>query len=553
MGVWRALLWLAFKSQFRLSLMKHRYFVKKERQWELAIYIFLLIALVPVSLFIVVFYQGLYLGFKWTGQPEAILWLAAGVGQLAVLLFGFFHVTGRLYFAEDSEGLLSLPVTPSQVFASRMFGIWAAEMPLFLLLTLPGFLVYGWLEGVGIDFYIKLVPIMMILPVVPLGVTAVLVMLFMRVTNFRRYREMIHALGPFILIMTMFGFQIVMNGGILEHMDEESTAAWLKDSSSILEMLKNAFPFAIWATDMITTSFIDGIMSWVLFLVGSLLAAIFAATLAKWLYYPGLVSNDRQYGKRGKALLKKIREPHSPLRALFGKEWRLLIRTPAFAMQVVLGVMIPPMAILLPMWVKGEWKQNLAELQALPFFHDLLIWSGVGAVVFLTGMNGVFLSSVSREGKLFSYSKTLPVSAGVQVLAKWLLALAFTGLITVMIGTLQFFMGAGGDVLFWTFLLGLTAGALTTGIGIGLDLLFPRLDWNTPQEVFRGGGKGLWMMLVQSLLGVVFGGIVWLLKMTGLPELLLNSLILILLLGADYGIFQGVKRLAERRYPDIEM
>ena len=66
----------------------------------------------PFGSLILLFYKGIYEGLKWAGQADAFPVLTTAAGLVGVFIFGFFHIIGTLYFAKDSEGSLSLPVTP---------------------------------------------------------------------------------------------------------------------------------------------------------------------------------------------------------------------------------------------------------------------------------------------------------------------------------------------------------------------------------------------------------------------------------------------------------
>ena len=171
------------------------------------------------------------------------------------------------------------------------------------------------------------------------------------------------------------------------------------------------------------------------------------------------------------------------------------------------------------MWVSGNGAQDVADLQSLPFMEELLIWSGVGAIAFLTGVNGVSVSSISREGKQFALSKSLPVSPGQQVLAKWLLAMVFTLFVIGVVVAMQMLVGGGAWVLLWTLLLGSAAGAGMAGVGIVVNLMIPRLDWNTP----GWGANGLLMMMIQMVVAGLVALIVFLMKWLDVPDSLVRK------------------------------
>lgn len=556
MRVWRALIRVSLRSHFRISVLRDRYLVRKERLWEPLLTLLFLLCLFPFGSFLLLFYKGVYEGLKWAGQADAFPVLTAAAGLVGVFIFGFFQIIGTLYFAKDGEDPLPLPVTPAQVFGARMIGVWIGEVLLLTLLFFPGMLVYGWSEGLGFPYYATLIPTMVILPLFPLSLAAVLAMGMMRVTNLRRSRSYLRAIGPFLGILLMLGFQVWFRGGWMERMgDTKALGSWLT-AGGLTEMISHWLPPAVWVADLLRFPIIGGGgVAWMLFLGVSLLSAVGAVKLADGLYYKGLLGGTGGMGaKRPRADWREtVGKEGGPLGAMFRKEWRILFRTPAFLLQATLGVLVFPLMMFVPIWVGGDGPQDVADLQSLPFMEELLIWGGVGAIAFLTGMNGVSVSGISREGKQFALSKSLPASPGQQVLAKWLLSMVFTLFVIGVVVVMQMLVGGGAWVLLWTFLLGSAAGAGMAGTGIAINLMFPRLDWNTPQEAIRGGPNGLLIMMIQMVVAGLVTLIVFLMKWIHLPGSLIYGTILLLFLAGDYALYRGLGMLAGERYRKIEI
>lgn len=556
MRVWRALIRVSLRSHFRISVLRDRYLVRKEGIWEPLLALLFLLCLLPFGSLILLFYKGIYEGLKWAGQADAFPVLTTAAGLVGVFIFGFFHIIGTLYFAKDSEGSLSLPVTPAQVFGARMIGVWIEEVLLLALIFLPGLLVYGWSEELGFPYYASLIPTMVILPLLPLSLAAVLAMGLMRVTHLRRSRSYLRAIGPFLGILLILGFQVLIRGDWMKRMEDTKTLGTWLTAGGLTETISHWLPPATWVGELLRLPIGGGGgVAWLLFLGVSLPAAIGAVKLADWLYYQGLLGGTGGMGgKRTRADWREsVGKESWPLGAMFRKEWRMLFRTSAFLLQAILGVLVFPLMMFVPMWVSGNGAQDVADLQSLPFMEELLIWSGVGAIAFLTGVNGVSVSSISREGKQFALSKSLPVSPGQQVLAKWLLAMVFTLFVIGVVVAMQILVGGGAWVLLWTLLLGSAAGAGMAGVGIVVNLMIPRLDWNTPQEAIRGGYNGLLMIMIQMVVAGLVALIVFLMKWLDVPDSLIYGSTFLLLLGGNYALYRGLGFLAGERYRKIEV
>ncbi|NLA96461.1 MAG: hypothetical protein GX838_06440, partial [Clostridiaceae bacterium] len=217
--------------------------------------------------------------------------------------------------------------------------------------------------------------------------------------------------------------------------------------------------------------------------------------LANKLYLPGVLGL-KAAARRVKELSpeKQLRAltPRSAYRAIVSKEWKLLLRTPAFFTQTILG------ALLLPVMMIGVLAITLVSLEKsgdLGFsvitlvrgwassglwmessWLLVLIVSGVGA--FFSGTNMMSASAISRQGSLFAYSKLMPVSIRTQVLAWLTPGMATMTVVWMMLATgLTLFLSAPAAFGLTVFFTAWLNAYLVQMTGFYTDMIFPALDW----------------------------------------------------------------------------
>lgn len=125
----------------------------------------------------------LYMGGSTLNTPQIVITMAAVVTGLMVFFFGIFHILSALFLAKDTEFLASLPISQGKVFLSKFLMVLLAEYPITLLLMLPPVIIYGVGQNAGIMYYLLAVLCIIMIPLVPLVISAFLSLLLMKIVS----------------------------------------------------------------------------------------------------------------------------------------------------------------------------------------------------------------------------------------------------------------------------------------------------------------------------------------------------------------------------------
>ncbi len=123
--------------------------------------------------------------------PSQILFVA----QALLILTSFTTVLTSLYLSGDTDMLLVAPVPMRAVFVVKFFG--GLIVPYIMLFGLlgPALLGYGQGMGYGAPFFVAATLTLALLPLLPAGLGALLVMAVVRVIPARRAREIVSVIG----------------------------------------------------------------------------------------------------------------------------------------------------------------------------------------------------------------------------------------------------------------------------------------------------------------------------------------------------------------------
>ena len=130
----------------------------------------IIITLLTVACY-VVFLKFVLLGFATSKHLISIILL---VTQLISLIFAVGHIIKVLFQNKDNELLMSLPVSPTQIFISKIILTYVQELIVNACISLPLLLSIGLLGSYPLYFFFALIPTMLILPLLPTAIALLL-------------------------------------------------------------------------------------------------------------------------------------------------------------------------------------------------------------------------------------------------------------------------------------------------------------------------------------------------------------------------------------------
>ncbi len=564
------------RSNFGLATLKHRLFKEKKDRWLVPLIGAAAIGVVPMFYGLVLLIENVFLVLKPMGQERALLSFGILAGQILILIFGIYYVIASFYFARDLEFLIPLPLRPGEVMASKFAVIVINEYLTVAAVVLPVVVTVGVLARGGAGYWVNAALVYLALPIIPLAVVSILVVAMMRVINFSRKKDALILIGSLVLIGVSFAVQIGLgrsagSGG--PGASARAVAALFTSPDSLLNRVGAVFPPGIWATKAIAGGFSgEGLANLALLLGVSVVAFAGMVVAAERLFYRGLVGLAETTGKRRRLtrdeMSRRVSSGRRAFTAIFGREWKIMNRTPIFLLNgVLVGVFVPAIFVLMatlsrggsgggsgPLGRGGGGGDPMALLGTMMSANPLVVI--LGAALFMTicgSVNGTASSTFSREGAQFWISRTIPVAAREQAEAKFLHSylVAMLGVATASV-VAAVFLHLRAAHLVPAVGLSLVAGVLLTSVGMMIDLARPLLDWTNPQKAIKQNLNVLLALLADiGILTAVFFGARALMR----AKLATNVVLAVVFVGLGALAAAGYVTLlgfADKRYPEIE-
>ena len=499
---------LSFRNYFGLSAMRVKYLHKREKLWEPAL-VALGVVAGGLSFGSMFYFLALNMarGGATIGQADFVLTQFIMLAQIMAFTFGLFAMISIFYFSNDLDILVPLPLKAWHILATKFSLVNIVEYAPVLLILVPTLLAYNQVIPLGALGWLTAVATMLFLPTVPLALAGILAVTVMRGVN-RRHRDILMVIASLLLIGIIFYLQYHFAASLTGQISAEDL---IMNRIDFVDLVGATFPPAIWATRSIAQhSTAEGLRS-LAYLILSSAAAIGAfMTVGQRVFYGGLVGGSEKT-RRGVLYTKEIIARHAvertTLSALLHRELKLFMRMPIWVMNGFLTVVLFPLMAFFPTFfgAQGAGLAQVAEA-ARNHPHGLAMATLVvaAAIAFMTSLNTLASTAISREGKHLWISKTIPVSAKEQVWSKLIFALAAAIPSSLpLVGVYTFLFQPGVAHVATAFLLGLTAGFTPQVLGLWFDIWRPFLTWTNPQHAVKNNLNAVSPMLFGAALGFV--------------------------------------------------
>ena len=444
--------------------------------------LFLVVAFMPTlySLYMLA-KEGMYmlLPLQQEGLVLSLLFIAL---SSVTFFMSIFLVPAVYYFSKDSETLLALPLKPEEIVLSKFCLSVVYEYLTTFLLAIPVLVAYIQVMNPDVFFYVKVLIILLLSPVVPLAFGAVIIMVIMAFVPFFKNRDLFNYASGFLALAFAIGINVVV-GGTASLSQEKLLAMLTEGNNSLLAIFKFMFPNLPFAIQ----SLVDG--SWIsliLFLVITALVVVVFLYISKIVYFIGIIGVNETAAGRKQLNLKAYQKETSTKGALmsyFLKEMRLMIRTPIYLLNNIATAFILPIIFLVSIGssVNGE-EEFSAFIKSIDWTNpDLLLivsFAGLALGLMMSTLNLITPTALSREGSNIFFMKYIPMSYVKQIQAKIMsgLVVSFFGILFSLVAAV-FLLKMHPIVIVLILLMSIQGMIFMNYLGMIVDLIRPKLVW----------------------------------------------------------------------------
>ncbi len=451
----------------------------------------------------------IFTGLKTIGMPKLLPGMALFVSTTFTLIMGLFQGLSELFQGKDAPFLATLPLTSRAIFSARMTTLYLSELGINTLICVPAFVFYAIGTGSAWPVALTGIPVLLLTPIIPLCIVALVASLLMRISFISRHRDTVVMILSFGIAIA-YSIAVTMGNASQQSMDEMIVG--LLSQEGMLGKLMGFFPPVRWATEGLTGS-------WGMLLLYAAVSAACVAGLVA-LIGPGylaeaLSSTEKTVSHRrvrGEYTWKK----GGALGALHALEWKQLLRTPAWAYNALAGVVMFPLMITIGMIAgargAGDSIEGLRQVLATVDPGYIAVVTA-GVLMFGCMVNPAVSTAISREGGCWPFALTLPVKQQTRFLAKLLVGLEINVVCSALLAVVAYVLIRMNVLwLLAALAVSLLVGLASAAFSLWVDAKRPQLSWASEMEAIKKNFNqvfGMMIWVVQVALCVVPAIFLW--------------------------------------------
>ena len=478
---------------------------------------FLTLIVLSLSLPIITLVNQFVLALNTFNLSEAIWYVVLPIASLSIGVLSLFSVISIMFLSNDNKILLFLPLSAKQIFSARFFVVLVYTYLILAIFIVPILIGYGTTLGLPLSFYLIGLINMILIPIIPLSLIVLVMSYLLRYTNLAKYRDAFTylAMGIVLTLALAFNYYFTQAIGAIEL----NPAEIVENVRSLLTVYGNVinrfFPYLSFALNsLISNDILEQLLN--LFILISInLTIIFVLIIFIGPVYLKTIigSDERRKNRKVNNVLYK-NKPKNIFISLISLEWKTLVRSPIYFLNLILIVIILPLILFGSIFFGTSASASQVELLEIielmngldfNFNNPLYVSILFGISLFLASTTFIAPTAVSRLGGSAGFFKALPISylnfINFKVFWANVLTIAPT-LLYILIGYLYGFLGILEALLLVGALIPLFT--LINYFGFMIDLFNPKLDWlNETQAVKQNLNTIFYMLGVWVLIAII--------------------------------------------------
>lgn len=368
---------------------------------------------------------------KEVGKLSNLITLVTLIGIGASLVLSTASIISNLYLSRDAEFFATLPISPPTIYFAKLAYIYLSELIINTIISLPATIIIGVSAGMSWTYWLAMLLVLIVAPIFPLIISSILALPLMFIVSFFRARAVFSSIALILIFSVVMAAYFFTVGGI----NYNNIGGGNNNSLTIQQSINNVFESIsqimyflppLSALTYLATSQTNTLFGWqnsLLFsnfinlavaILGLTILFVLSYIIAKLVYQRG-VSAQLESNKR---ISHRTRDTNdSVFKAFASKDFKEILRTPTFALQILSVIVLAPIVMAMTSWSIGTSMNNIAEdiqfiggiIALLPMVIFMFASSGI-----ITGAGSIF----SREGKNFYHIKMLPINPLVVIKAK---------------------------------------------------------------------------------------------------------------------------------------
>ena len=529
------------------------------------------VMIVMYSLYMV----GTYKYLAANGNQQAMPLITMLLSIAVIMFFGFTSVASTYYTGNTEELIMSLPISSAKFFEAKFAVSFVSDAIMGIGMFAISSVVYGWNEGLLTNplFYLGSLVSAIAFSSVSVFIIYFLFILILYFIPALRKKKLLTVVATILIIVFCCFYGFLNSSVSLSVTNPEFVNEKMGQSIDKIFEFSSKTPVFMYMSGALNGKIIPililaAIGGGVLFGLVPLVGTMYVKTLDGF----SDVKSKKMSAEKAEEVISKDVRSVSVFHALFVRDYRNVVREPAFFANGPLFVYLFPVIFILSFGIgfvaSGQGISGLitgikeqaqgASPEVLEMVKYIAAIGGAAFTVFSGTFANLATTSFSREGKSLNDLKAMPVDFNMIVKVKFWHAMLYVGIadvISIIIVTAAYFLfqvplSLIDLITIWLVMTVFAAAVslLLIFIDMFIDTAHPKLKWENPMMASKQNLNVLWSML----LSMITIGVVIVLLVLVLPK----KLYALVILSVIYAIISapvgaGYFKYAEKRLKEM--
>lgn len=444
-----------------------------------------------------------------------VLSLLLPLAGATTVIFSVFSIVNIFYMSKDIENLLPLPLKSKDILLAKFFVALINEYYILFMFILPCLIGVGVGIDAGILYYIYMLLIFVLLPIIPSVVVTFIVLVLTKFTGIVKNKDLFTYFSMGLILVFAFAYNYIVQNVV--SVDTNNIGATLQSlENEILPYFRLIFPFYnSGVTTLVNYNNLNGLFSFIAFLGINILSLVFIYFFGDKLYLKSLTitrGNKKNKVNVDEVVTKNNFKKSSSFIWLLKKEWLIIKRSPVFMLNIVIIVFLMPIILIFSALLTiisdgGSFAFNVDASVINGYLSNPIVYFIVlVALLFFTSVSFAASTSISREGSSAWIMKIIPVSYFKQISAKVLFAVIIDMIGALLIAIVPIIVcKIPVYYVLCQFIPLLILVIFLNYLNIYIDLKRPKLKWDEESVAVKQNLNTLISMLICMAVCSIFG------------------------------------------------
>lgn len=427
-----------------------------------------------------------------------------------IVLFGksIFESLNVLYFSKDLKLLLRMPLKPKDLLHSKILNMIISEYEMETIMLAIPMMIYGISEQVSLTFYMYMLIILLLLPVIPIIITSTVISIIMRFTNFIKDKTKVMYIT---IIFSIFVISLIsMNFNTQEDLSTQRFENMLLKANGLAETISNSFilikPIM---NSLLNYDNIEGVKNISIYIAENIICYVAGIAIMSKIYLKGAIGttvNSKKVSNIDSNLKLEDFKEKNVRKACLEKEKLLLKRAPIFFIQCLIIPIIYPIAIfgivillleVMKSYIPNLWS-GINGIFATSFGTSIFII--IGQIFYMTNFSSII--AISREGKYAKMIKYLPIDLSKQFKLKLNMGIKINTIIATLVSICNYICTQNITTAILIFISLMLLNLIGEKFKLLTDLRKPKINWNSEYTMMKENTNVMYVLFYTLIVGI---------------------------------------------------